>query len=423
MQRKILLFFFIFVFVFLKNNISDSQETVTLQIAWWGSQVRHEKTLKVINLFEKKYPHVKIQPIYTGWREYWDRMAAYAAGGDLPDIMQHDYKYLITYKDHNLLQEMDKYMNEIIMIKDVDEDLLNSARINNKLYGIPAGLNTYAILYDSTKFKEAGIAEPKYNWTWKEYIEICRKIHKRLGIYAATSLPMATSNITGLEHYVRQHGQSLFAKSSNKLGFTKSLFVQFYQMDLDLTNEGVYTPGELRLENHILENDLIVTDKAVMAAYWTNEIVTISNAAYKSIKMVPFPRAGDQEKSGYYLKPSMYWTITNNSRHPELAAQFIDFLVNDIEANKILNGERGVPISNRVRKAMEEGLDDTEKKMFDFIKYISHNTSIIDPPPGGKYYRVIEILEELHYKILNGSLTPQQAYEELKKRTNTVFSD
>src|SRR5690554_182408 len=316
------------------DNITEKE--ITLRIAWWGSQARHDKTLRVIKLFEERHPGIKIQPIYTGWREYWDVMATFAAAGNLPDIMQHDYKYFNTYNKHNILLSLDRYIAKIIQLNDVDDSLLDSARAGGSIYGIPAGLNTYTIFYDPEKFAEAGMDEPSYDWNWEEYKGLCRELHEKLGIYAATSLPMATRNITGLEHYVRQHGQSLFDCSTRKLGFSEELFVKFYEMDLELTAEGVFAPGELRLENYTIENDLIVYDSTVMAAYWTNQLVAISEAAGKPLKMLPFPQSTEQVKSGYYLKPSMYWTITTNSEHPDYAARFINFLINDIEANEIL---------------------------------------------------------------------------------------
>ncbi len=422
MQRKVLLYILIVLLLLININLY-AEESVIIRLAWWGSQVRHDKTLKVIELFQERYPNIDIQPIYTGWREYYDRMATYAAGGQLPDVMQHDYKYFTSYYAHNLLVDMDDYLDEILKINDIDESLLESARINGKLSGIPAGLNTYTILYDPDKFVEAGLEEPSYDWTWDEYKKICRQLNNRLGIYAATSLPMATRNITGLEHYVRQHGQSLFAKSSKELGFTEDLFVNFYNMDLELVEEGVFAPGELRLENHTIENDLIVNGRTVMAAYWTNQIVAISEAAGKPLKMLPFPRDKDQMQSGYYLKPSMYWTITKNSKNPDVAAKFIDFLINDLDANKIMNADRGIPISTIVRNEMEPVLDDTMRKMFDFIEYISLHSSIVDSPPPAQYDQVIEILDEVHYKILDGSKSPKEAYQELKIRTNKVLNN
>ena len=33
---------------------------VELRVAWWGSQDRHDRTIKAIELFQKKYPNIKV---------------------------------------------------------------------------------------------------------------------------------------------------------------------------------------------------------------------------------------------------------------------------------------------------------------------------------------------------------------------------
>ena len=43
---------------------APAQANVKLRMAWWGSQERHDKTLKAIELFESKYPHITIAAEY-----------------------------------------------------------------------------------------------------------------------------------------------------------------------------------------------------------------------------------------------------------------------------------------------------------------------------------------------------------------------
>lgn len=38
----------------------------TLRFSWWGGDDRHEATLKAIELWNKKYPDIKIEPEYGG---------------------------------------------------------------------------------------------------------------------------------------------------------------------------------------------------------------------------------------------------------------------------------------------------------------------------------------------------------------------
>lgn len=48
---------------------------------WWGSQARHDATLKVIDLFEKKNPNIKINGEYMGSDGYFDKLNTQVAGG------------------------------------------------------------------------------------------------------------------------------------------------------------------------------------------------------------------------------------------------------------------------------------------------------------------------------------------------------
>ena len=42
-------------------------DQVTLSISWWGGDSRHEATLAALELFEEKYPNIKVEPQYGAW--------------------------------------------------------------------------------------------------------------------------------------------------------------------------------------------------------------------------------------------------------------------------------------------------------------------------------------------------------------------
>src|SRR5437764_15409242 len=75
------------------QKADGSKQPIELTVMWWGSQDRHDRTLKVIDMYEKEHPNVKIKPIYTGWDGYWEKLATQVAGKKMPDIVQMDYKY------------------------------------------------------------------------------------------------------------------------------------------------------------------------------------------------------------------------------------------------------------------------------------------------------------------------------------------
>src|SRR5690348_11008751 len=52
---------------------TSSGETIELRVAWWGSQNRHDRTLKVIDLFQQAHPNIKITSEYGNFDDHWTK--------------------------------------------------------------------------------------------------------------------------------------------------------------------------------------------------------------------------------------------------------------------------------------------------------------------------------------------------------------
>ena len=73
-----------------------------MRIAWWGSQDRHDRTIKVIELYQKKNPNVKIAYEFASFNDHLTKMTTQAAGNSLPDIMQQDYAWIAEWAGRGL---------------------------------------------------------------------------------------------------------------------------------------------------------------------------------------------------------------------------------------------------------------------------------------------------------------------------------
>jgi len=416
----IVLLIALFVTVFA---LSGTAQTINLRVAWWGNQTRHDMTIQVMEMFEKKNPGIKLSPEYTSFNGYWDRMAAQAAGSNLADIMQQDYKYITQYVDSGLLIALDRYIGKGLDFSDVADSFLAPGRVYGQLYGVNLGANTYAFAFDADLFERTGIKAPTPDWTWEDYIATLRELKKKTGKYGDHEFTLCTNNVSGLEHYVRQHGQAFYNADGTALGFDEKLFAEFYKMDLQMTNEGVCAPPEVRLEVTSIENNPMVMKKANMASLWSNQIVAYEKAAGRPLKMALWPKMKGQKKEGTYLKPSMFFSITRDCRNIDASLKFINYFINDIEANKVLNAERGVPISAKVRNAMASELTGAAKEMFAIVDLAAQHSSPIDPPPPAAFQQVIDTLNDVHFKILYKVLTPEQGAKEFFQRANKILAD
>lgn len=127
----------------------SGKEKVKLRIAWWGGQLRHDLTTKVIEMYKAENPNVEIETEFLSFADYLKKMSTEAAGGQLPDVLQMSDSDLPEYVKKNLLIDLDSYVKSgALDLKDVDESYISGGKINNKLYGINLGSNGYSFAYD-----------------------------------------------------------------------------------------------------------------------------------------------------------------------------------------------------------------------------------------------------------------------------------
>ena len=104
-----------------------ADDKTTINILWWGSQTRHEKTVEELN------PDIDVVMDYSDWNGYWTKLPAQVAGGQTPDVFQMDYLYLAQYAENNVLAELDSYIADgSLDMSDVSDSVLRSGQINGK---------------------------------------------------------------------------------------------------------------------------------------------------------------------------------------------------------------------------------------------------------------------------------------------------
>ena len=109
------------------------------------------------------------------------------------------------------------------------------------------------------------------------------------------------------------------------------------------------------------------------------------------------------------------------SEHKEAAARLIDFLINDLDANRILNAERGMPASRVVREELFDGFNDAQKEMAKMIQFAEQHSISTGPVNTGDQKAIDDganggLMEELEQQIMLRQIDPEKAYEILADR-------
>lgn len=403
-----------------------AQTPIGLRIMWWGSRDRHNRTIKVLEMYQEKNPGVKFTYEFAGFTDYYTRLATEAAGGNLPDIIQQDYARLTEWVSNRLMVPLDDLVSDgTINLTRVPKASIDGGRIDGKLYAINLGNNSQGILLDVDAFKRGGVPLPNQRWTWQDFEEIVLELHNKLGIWGigyGLAVPQIWKSV-----YIG-HGQWVFARDGRSIVVTDDRpFIDLLKMLLRLQQAGAIPSRQQEISEYHenVEAQPISQRRAAMAYHWSNQVVAVASAAGKdrNFKFVHLPRPKGGKPSNY-LKPSQLFSITSHSKHPKEAAAVIDFFTNSVEANKVLMAERGVPIVPRIQEALRPLLKPAELEMFRYLARVQADSSPLppaDPPTEGAFENNV-FTPLVIDPVLFGKIAPEEGAKILRTEGNKVLS-
>ncbi|WP_128738523.1 ABC transporter substrate-binding protein [Lederbergia galactosidilytica] len=400
-----------------KDNANGGEEEVTLRIAWWGDQTRHDYTNEVIKLFEEKNPNVKVEAEYASWDDYWQKLAPQAAANELPDIIQMDLSYISQYAKNNQLADLNPFFGEQIDTSNIADTIISGGEVGDGVYGFNLGVNALGFNYDPEMLKEIGVDAIPEDWTWDDYKEISAKA-KDAGIYFDTGMKADVF----FNYYLRTQGKRLYAEDGSGLGYDDDQqFTDFFTMAKEQVDHGVTPTPDFLAQLTGIEDDPVVKQEGVGVWQWSNQFVGLQQVADRPMEIGPMPGPGAKE--GLFLKPSMFFSVSENSKHKEAAAEFINFFINDEEANKLILGERGVPVSSEIKEALKSEVSEAQAQVFDYVEWAEENSTPMGAPDPAAAGQIIELLDSLSEQMNYGQISPKDAAKNFRQQAESILGN
>ena len=162
------------------SSAAETSASGSMSVAWWGNQTRNERTQQVLDTYGEANG-ISFDGQFAEWSDYWNKLATASAGHTLPDVVQMDYSYLQQYVSNGLLVDLTPYVEDgTLDVSNVSETVLNSGKVDGKLYAIPLGVNVPAVMYNKDLLDENGI-EIHDNMTLDEFYDVCREVYEKTG--------------------------------------------------------------------------------------------------------------------------------------------------------------------------------------------------------------------------------------------------
>jgi multiple sugar transport system substrate-binding protein len=384
-----------------------------LALAWWGNPTRNKNTEAMIDAYMQANPNVKIEGQPGEFSSYWDKLATQTAGGQAPDIIQMDMNYISEYGTRGALLDLAGVDTSKFV-----EGTVESGRINDKLVGVNAGINTAVILANPRVFEKAKMDLPDdKTWTWDQMIEFGAEVASKAGVPFGVAALLNSDTLFGA--FVRQHGKELFTPDG--LGFDVAEAQAWYDLLVKGSKAKAFgTPEQMSEEvAKPLDQSAVVVGTGAMQYQNSNQLLAVSNAAGQKIDMLRPPSLAGKatERRGWY-KASMLWSASARTENPEAAVAWINWFANTPDAAGIDLAERGIPPNAEVLAEVKSKFSPEQQVVAKFIEDIKPevgNTPIAPPPGGGT---IAELLTRHGTDVLFGRTSSaegaQKFVDELK---------
>jgi multiple sugar transport system substrate-binding protein len=381
-----------------------------LRLLFWGGQARADRTYAATDLYSKANPGTVFDGEFMAFSDYWTKLGTQVAGGNAPDILQMDYRYIVEYANRNAIAPLDDFVGKEMDLSDFDQDQLEGGKVNGKLYGISLGANSVATMVNTAALEEAGVAVPDHSLSYADLPALAEKFNsgnKRAGMKLWTD---GSGVEPALDNWLRSKGKGLYGADGKPL-FDENDLTEWFKLWADLRAAGVtVSPEDQALDaSDAIENTMVTLGKAATTYANSNQLIAFQAVNKDPLTMIAYPRYKPGAGGGHYRKPSMFFSLGATSKKLSDGAKFINFFISDPEATKALGVERGIPCKASTRDNIAPGLDAQSQIALKFVSTLGDLLGPLPPSPPKNAGEVNKALKTKSQEVAFGGQSPEEA--------------
>jgi multiple sugar transport system substrate-binding protein len=398
------------------SGADSASGEVTISFAWWGSDGRATITKKAVELFEQRNPGIKVQTTFSAYNAYWDKVATQTAGGNPPDVMTMDTRYLSEYGERKVLLDLNEGPGKQVSLAEINPELAATGTIDGKRFAIPWAQNASSLVYDPEAYKAAGVDMTK-PMDWEGFRAAAEKVSAAGGFTkrGVTDFGLLDS---ALEIWLRQHGKSVYTPDG-KLGFAAEDLRAFWELASKFRTTKAGSTADVTASNNTSPEQSPLGKKLTSAEFAYDSVYPGYQKAHgKDLAVAPYP-SDDPANTGQYRRPSMFLSVSARGQAQEASAKLVNFLINDPDAGKILLAERGLPPNLSIRKQLAAEATGTNKVIYEYEASIESKLGpapAVPPKGAGSIQKLLQrTYEEVAFERLTVDAAVSRFMSEAQK--------
>lgn len=397
---------------------SNAAGSSTIRWAYWGAETRVRISQDAINIYQGKNPGVLVNPEPSGGTgDHFTKVDTQLAGGNGPDIIQMGGN-INDYIKRGVLLPLDQYAGTLLDTSVIDAAALESGTVDGHLYGVSTGVTMPALVYNKSMLERAGVPLPKVAMTYDEFRAYLVTLKARLpqGVYPMMDIGAMSTNSAPFGYWLRYNGTPIYDDVNETTAVTAAGAQKYLELFKDYRDNGLVPPPDVAANYAETNADTsaLIAGRVAITYTWTNQLAGLQAATTDELDLIEFP--GAESTKALWPAPSQFYTVNKDSKNIEGAVKFINFLVNDPEAAKVLGNDRGASASSSARAAGTSNVND--QKVLNYLAAASpHSSRETAHLPNDT--ELNSTLYLIYQQVAFGQLTPerggQQIYEMIQR--------
>ena len=330
----------------------------SLTFSWWGGDARHEATQAAVDAF-KAQTGADVVCTYSAWSGWEDKMSQYFASDSAFDVNQVNWNWLFSFTNADGSSKFYD-LNEVADVIDLsqfDAGALAQCTVDGKLLAIPVSMTGRIFYWNKTTFEKAGLETPK---TLADLMAAGPIFAEKLGDECYPLALGSYDKMILMVHYLEcKYGKDWVV--DGKLNYTKDEVVEGLAFIQSLEDAHVIPSSETLTgdgADSLDKNPKWMEGKYAGIFEWDSSASKFEKALNEGQEFIVGDYFTDMgEYQGGFTKVSMAMCIANTAADKKLAASLIEFLLNSEEGARLMNSQRGIPLSKKANAlCLSEGL-------------------------------------------------------------------
>ena len=350
-----------------------AQAPVTLTLSVWGAQAEQDAFNALISRYQSLHPNVTIRLEVNGnSMQLYQLVDTRLAGRQAPDMFRIQYQQVGRYAGAHALVDLTPHL-ETDYGSQFGTPFWQAVTFQSRQFALPHHTDTFALYYNVGFLRSIGVEMPRSldsSLSWDEFIRIARQLKQKGDAPYAFAMAWQNSAAYRWLPFLYQHGgqlldadlrqpQAASTKGMETIAWTQSWF-----------KEGLVPPSTSVKSSEQTQNLFANgTIAMLLGGDWQIPFLQENMTKYQwDVTYMPRDVAMASDLGGNCL------AISRDSKHPDIAADFLKFVVNEENMRIFVTNAQFLPVRTALmEQQLQYALRPTAMKV-----YVEQATTIPD---------------------------------------------